>query len=77
MNGLKKTSGQGSQTFINVTKFVFAVSVCSAKKAEVNEFHPHEPMIKYLQDDENTCCFSIISYDLFDYGSYVSEQDIV
>ena len=46
------------------------------KKTEVIGFHPHVPGIKYLQYDENKCCFSSLVSALFDPGEYVSEQNI-
>ena len=53
------------------TKFTFTVPINSAKKAEVNKFHPHAPGIKYLQNDENYYYFSSLESDLFSYGEYV------
>ena len=37
----------------------------STKKLEVTEFNPHAPKLKYLQEDENTCCFRGISSAMF------------
>ena len=39
-------------------------------------FRPHAPEI-IIQDDVNTFCFNILSYDIFDAREYVLEQAIL
>ena len=58
----KKIPGQD-----NSTEFTFPLPIGSSKKAEITEFHPHAPGIKYLQDDKNVCCFGSLASDLFDF----------
>ena len=41
------------------------------------EFHPHEPEIKYFQDDENNFWFVSLVSALFDSIEYVAGKDIV
>ena len=41
------------------------VTIGSAKKQEIKNLHLYVPTIKYVQHDENTCCFSILASSLF------------
>ena len=48
-----------------------------AKNAQLTEFHPLLPLMKYIQDDENTCCFGCLAPVLYDSGYYFTKQAIV
>ena len=48
----------------------------SFKKAQLTEFHPHVPVMKYLHGDANTCCFSSLASVMFSYVEYGKEQAI-
>ena len=57
-------------------KLIFSVSTGSANNEEVTQFNPHLPVMKYLHDDEITCCFSIPVSTMFAYIYIDSEKDI-
>ena len=42
------------------------------KNTKVTKFHPHLSGIKYLQDDEYTCWFSSMEFDLLTSVEYVT-----
>ena len=43
----------------------------------MNYFHPYVSRYKYVQDDENICCFITLEYSLYDTREYVVELTIV
>ena len=56
---------------------MFHVSIGNEENKEMHAFDPHAPEIKYVQDDENTCCLGSLASDLFDVNEYVVEHDVV
>ena len=47
-------------------EIIFHVPIGSAKKLDITNFHPYAPAIKYVQHDNNDCCFSSLESDIFD-----------
>ena len=43
----------------------------------MNYFHPYKSKVKYFEDNENTCCFSIFASYLYDARDYVAKWSIV
>ena len=54
------------------TKLIFLVLIGGDNKVEVTEFHPNAFVMKYIQDDDNTCCFYILASGVFASGEYVA-----
>ena len=46
------------------------------KKTEIANFHPYAPAIKYVQHDNNTCCFSSLASAMFDTREHAAKQSI-
>ena len=44
---------------------VFHVIIGNANNTEIHDFHPHALIIKYFQNEKNTCVLSSMSSDLF------------
>ena len=42
----------------------------------MSKFYPNVLLLKYIQDDENNCCFSSSEYALYVSGEFVAEQAI-
>ena len=58
----------------NSNEIIYHVPIRSAKKSEINNFHPYAHAIKYFQLHKNTCCLSSLEYDLFVAIEHVAEQ---
>ena len=43
----------------------------------MHAFDPHAPEIKYVQDDENTCCLGSLASDLFSSNKHVAEHAVM
>ena len=56
----------------NPNEIIFHAPIGSARKIDLNGFHPYAPAIKYVQLDNNTCVFSILAYDMFDVREHFS-----
>ena len=56
---------------------VFHVTIGNSKNVEMHDFHPHEPEIKYFQNEENTCVFSSLYSDLFSENEHYVEHAVL
>ena len=43
----------------------------------MNAFYIHAPEIKYVQDDNNTCCLSSLTYVLFSAREHVVKHAVL
>ena len=57
-------------------EIIFHVTVGGAKKSDFNHLYPYLPAIKYVKHDKNTCYFSWLSSDMYDYIEHVVEKAI-
>ena len=60
----------------NSNEIIYHVPIRSAKKSEINNFHPYAHAIKYVQHDKNTCCLSSLASARFDAREHASEQAV-
>ena len=60
----------------NTNEIIFHVTIGSDKKTDLIDLNPYAPTFKYIKNDENTCVFSSLAYDMFDNREHVAEKYI-
>ena len=56
---------------------VFHVPIGETNNIKMRTCDPHVPEIKYVQDDENTCCLGSLASDFFSSNKHVAEHAVM